>query len=136
MRILTSQWYKLLVQSKWKLTEHIYFAEDTFWIVEQKKNYSMNQSILMLQIYVKHEMCRGYLAPEYATLGQLSDKVDVYSFGVLALEVVSGRKNINFDVPVSETYLTEWVCISSKQRCLHCKNFINVYLKTIHLYDH
>lgn len=85
----------------------------------------MKKSILMLQINVEHEMCRGYLAPEYATLGQLSDKVDVYSFGVLALEIVSGRKNINFDVPVSETYLTEWVCISSKQRCLHCKNFIN-----------
>jgi hypothetical protein len=110
----------------------VYFVEDTFWIVECK-NKLFYESI---HINVKHEMCRGYLAPEYATLGQLSDKVDVYSFGVLALEVVSGRKNINFDGPVSETYLTDWVCIFSEQRCLHCKNFINVYLKTIHLYDH
>lgn len=69
-------------------------------------------------------MCRGYLAPEYATLGQLSDKVDVYSFGVLALEVVSGRKNINFDVPISEAYLTDWVCIFLEQRCLHCKKIM------------
>lgn len=84
-----------------------------------KINNSMKQSILILQINVKHEMCRGYLAPEYATLGHLSDKADVYSFGVLALEVVSGRTNINFDVPISERYLAEWVCIFLDQSCLH-----------------
>ena len=41
-----------------------------------------------------HEFCRGYLAPEYATLGQLSEKADVFSFGVVLLEVVSGRKTL------------------------------------------
>ncbi|KAG0612459.1 hypothetical protein M758_6G029400 [Ceratodon purpureus] len=51
---------------------------------------------------------KGYLAPEYATRGQVSDKVDVFSFGVLALEVVSGRKNISFDVPPDKAYLTDW----------------------------
>ncbi|KAG0612456.1 hypothetical protein M758_6G029200 [Ceratodon purpureus] len=51
---------------------------------------------------------KGYLAPEYATRGQVSDKVDVFSFGVLALEVVSGRKNISFDVPTDKAYLTDW----------------------------
>ena len=49
------------------------------------------------------------MAPEYATRGQLSDKVDVFSFGVLTLEVVSGRRNISFDVPPNKTYLIEWV---------------------------
>ncbi|KAJ6821618.1 putative serine/threonine-protein kinase [Iris pallida] len=33
----------------------------------------------------------GYLAPEYALLGQLTRKADIYSFGVLILEVISGR---------------------------------------------
>jgi serine/threonine protein kinase len=33
------------------------------------------------------------MAPEYAVLGHLSVKTDVYSFGVLVLEIVTGRKN-------------------------------------------
>ncbi|KAJ6292246.1 hypothetical protein OIU78_024424 [Salix suchowensis] len=35
---------------------------------------------------------RGYIAPEYAKHGQFSVKSDVFSFGVLVLEIVSGRK--------------------------------------------
>ncbi|ERN02724.1 cysteine-rich receptor-like protein kinase 42 [Amborella trichopoda] len=35
----------------------------------------------------------GYMAPEYLVRGQLTEKADVYSFGVLVLEVICGRKN-------------------------------------------
>ncbi|CAL9074091.1 unnamed protein product [Musa textilis] len=35
----------------------------------------------------------GYLAPEYALKGQLTKKADIYSFGVLVLEIISGRRN-------------------------------------------
>ncbi|CAK9326828.1 unnamed protein product [Citrullus colocynthis] len=35
----------------------------------------------------------GYLAPEYAMCGHLTEKADVFSFGVVALEIVSGRPN-------------------------------------------
>ncbi|KAF4367643.1 hypothetical protein G4B88_001395 [Cannabis sativa] len=35
----------------------------------------------------------GYLAPEYLAQGRLTEKVDVYSFGVLVLEIVSGVRN-------------------------------------------
>ncbi|GMP25639.1 hypothetical protein CsSME_00002403 [Camellia sinensis var. sinensis] len=34
----------------------------------------------------------GYTAPEYAIHGQLSEKVDTYSFGIVVLEIVSGRR--------------------------------------------
>lgn len=34
----------------------------------------------------------GHIAPEYASGGQLTNKADVYSFGVLLLEIISGRK--------------------------------------------
>lgn len=36
------------------------------------------------------------MAPEYAMYGQFSVKSDVFSFGVLVLEILSGQKNHNF----------------------------------------
>lgn len=36
---------------------------------------------------------RGYMAPEYLIHGHMTEKIDVYSFGVLVLEIISGRKN-------------------------------------------
>ncbi|KAG8049638.1 hypothetical protein GUJ93_ZPchr0009g1660 [Zizania palustris] len=41
----------------------------------------------------------GYMAPEYLMHGALSTKADVFSFGVLVLEIVSGRKNSTFVPP-------------------------------------
>ncbi|GMJ10251.1 hypothetical protein like AT4G27290 [Hibiscus trionum] len=38
----------------------------------------------------------GYMAPEYAIDGQFSVKSDVFSFGILLLEIISGRKNRGF----------------------------------------
>ncbi|KAK9119761.1 hypothetical protein Scep_017854 [Stephania cephalantha] len=38
----------------------------------------------------------GYMAPEYLVRGQLTEKADVYSFGVLVLEIVCGRRNTVF----------------------------------------
>ncbi|KAH9611048.1 hypothetical protein KSS87_018951 [Heliosperma pusillum] len=51
----------------------------------------------------------GYLAPEYAVRGQLTRKADVYSFGVLLLEIVCGRSNTNMRLPHGERYLLERV---------------------------
>jgi len=53
---------------------------------------------------------RGYLAPEYAIRGQLTRRADVYSFGVLLVEIVSGRNNTNKRLPIGERYLLERVC--------------------------
>ncbi|CAI9275309.1 unnamed protein product [Lactuca saligna] len=38
----------------------------------------------------------GYISPEYAVHGRFSTKSDVFSFGVLMLEIVSGKKNRGF----------------------------------------
>nr|KYP48855.1 Cysteine-rich receptor-like protein kinase 10 [Cajanus cajan] len=38
----------------------------------------------------------GYMSPEYAMQGLFSEKSDVFSFGVLVLEIVSGRRNSSF----------------------------------------
>jgi len=36
---------------------------------------------------------RGYTAPEYAMHGQLSEKADTYSYGIVVLEIVSGHRS-------------------------------------------
>ncbi|KAH7528141.1 hypothetical protein FEM48_Zijuj05G0040200 [Ziziphus jujuba var. spinosa] len=50
----------------------------------------------------------GYLAPEYAMRGHLTEKTDVFAFGVVALEVVSGRPNSDPNLEEEQIYLLEW----------------------------
>lgn len=50
----------------------------------------------------------GYLAPEYVLGGQLTLKADVYSFGVLILEVVSGRSSSKANWGGTEKFLLEY----------------------------
>ncbi|KAL9243556.1 hypothetical protein vseg_017430 [Gypsophila vaccaria] len=38
----------------------------------------------------------GYISPEYAMEGRFSEKSDIFSFGVLLLEIISGRRNTSF----------------------------------------
>jgi len=40
--------------------------------------------------------CSGYMSPEYALNGFFSIKSDVFSFGVVLLEIISGKKNTGF----------------------------------------
>jgi hypothetical protein len=48
------------------------------------------------------------MAPEYALRGQLTQKADVFGFGVLVLETISGRKN---RILAQEELLIEGVCL-------------------------
>ncbi|GLT28501.1 hypothetical protein SLA2020_034270 [Shorea laevis] len=50
----------------------------------------------------------GYLAPEYAMRGHLTEKADVFGFGVLALEILSGRPNYDNSLDNDKIYLLEW----------------------------
>ncbi|EHA8587991.1 putative Cysteine-rich receptor-like protein kinase 10 [Cocos nucifera] len=52
----------------------------------------------------------GYVAPEYVMHGTLSTKSDVFNFGVLVLELISGRKNASSILKVEAAQsLPEWV---------------------------
>lgn len=53
--------------------------------------------------------CSGYLSPEYVMLGHLTEKTDVFAFGIVALEVVSGRPNSSPELDDDKQYLLEWV---------------------------
>ncbi|XP_059431547.1 rust resistance kinase Lr10-like [Corylus avellana] len=54
----------------------------------------------------------GYIAPEVFSrnFGNVSSKADVYSFGILLLEIVGGRKNVDVTVEnTSQVYFPEWI---------------------------
>ncbi|KAK9937792.1 hypothetical protein M0R45_014561 [Rubus argutus] len=53
----------------------------------------------------------GYMAPEYAMRGYLTDKADVYSFGIVVLEIVSGRSNTTYRTKEECFYLLDWALL-------------------------
>ncbi|KAL8506319.1 hypothetical protein ACS0TY_017257 [Phlomoides rotata] len=50
----------------------------------------------------------GYMAPEYALRGCLTSKADIFSFGVVALEIVSGKSITNYRPKEEFIYLLDW----------------------------
>ncbi|RCV17554.1 hypothetical protein SEVIR_3G234200v4 [Setaria viridis] len=51
----------------------------------------------------------GYVAPEYASTGMLNERSDVYSFGILIMEIISGRSPVDYARPNGEVNLVEWL---------------------------
>jgi serine/threonine protein kinase len=51
----------------------------------------------------------GYLAPEYAMRGHMTEKVDVFAFGVVLLETLAGRPNYDDTLEEDKIYIFEWV---------------------------
>jgi len=62
------------------------------------------------------------MAPEYTLRGQLTEKADVFSFGVVLLEIVSGRKN--HSLAQGTEFLIELVCVIWISSYLSSANFL------------
>ncbi|KAJ7951908.1 Pti1-like kinase [Quillaja saponaria] len=58
----------------------------------------------------------GYLAPEYAMLGKASESCDVYSFGILLLELASGRKPIEKLSSTMKHTIGDWALPLARER--------------------
>ncbi|KAL8160406.1 hypothetical protein V2J09_001943 [Rumex salicifolius] len=52
---------------------------------------------------------KAYVAPEYANSGMLNEKSDIYSFGVLLLEAITGRDPVDYSRPANEVNLVDWL---------------------------
>ncbi|KAL2330312.1 hypothetical protein Fmac_017893 [Flemingia macrophylla] len=59
----------------------------------------------------------GYMAPEYVVLGKLTEKADVYSFGVLIMEIISGRKSKSFVQNSYSILHAVWSLYGSNKLC-------------------
>ncbi|KAH6836136.1 Protein kinase superfamily protein [Perilla frutescens var. hirtella] len=51
----------------------------------------------------------GYVAPEYASTGMLNERSDVYSFGILIMEVITGRNPVDYSRSPAEVNLVDWL---------------------------
>jgi len=65
--------------------------------------------------------CCSYLAPEYFMYGKMNNKIDVYAYGVVLLELLSGRKPVNSESPKAQDSLVMWVCGYYRQNVLTLK---------------
>ena len=78
---------------------------------------------------------RRYLAPEYASSGKLTDKSDVFSFGVMLLELITGKRPVD-PTNYMEDSLVDWVrwppspsvlcCLALHCSCLHPRMYARV----------
>lgn len=73
-----------------------------FWFV-----FLQDRDSSFLKLVITYFICSGYMAPEYLMHGHLSEKADVFSYGVVMMELITGHRNSSFDLDANG--LLDWV---------------------------
>lgn len=100
------------VSTKFAGTLYVYLFQTRFLFHSccKVKIWTKNSEPIVFTHIVELNACiRGYTAPEYAVHGHLSEKVDTYSFGVVILETISGRRISDVDMESDTQYLLDEV---------------------------
>lgn len=72
------------------------------------------------------------MAPEYANTGMLNEKSDIYSFGVLLLEAVTGRDPVDYNRSANEVLLMDLILYNN---CITVEMFFFlIYIKYKYLF--
>ncbi|XP_071699885.1 G-type lectin S-receptor-like serine/threonine-protein kinase At1g61370 [Rutidosis leptorrhynchoides] len=116
-------------------------------LLDEKMNPKISDFGLARTFQITHELANthrivgtyGYMSPEYAMGGVISEKADVFSYGVMLLEIMSGKKNTEFihqeqvyplarawkswkegrGIEMIDQELIESSCLSECLRCIH-----------------
>ncbi|XP_023913520.1 receptor-like protein kinase FERONIA [Quercus suber] len=67
---------------------------------------SLSKALIRVESVVKGTM--GYLDPEYLRSEELTDKSDVYAFGVVLFELLCGRKALDHNLEEEQFHLISW----------------------------
>lgn len=66
--------------------------------------------ILQINLFISQVVGTiGYAAPEYVQTGKLTSKSDVWSYGVVLYEIITGRRSIDRNLPRNEQKLLDWI---------------------------
>ena len=99
-----------------ELSEHCKLSSWTWYSPRHHAWIHVSVQSLLTETELLPILCSGYMAPEYVMHGRVSPKIDVFSFGVLVLEIVTRRSNCSSDDHSTVNLLSDvsevpgWLC--------------------------